>query len=172
MTVDQARLTLAAQALGRSCRARGVRVATAESCTGGGIAEAITRVPGASAWLEYGWVTYANVAKARCLGVSEGLLMRYGAVSAPVAEAMAQGARAAAGADWAVAVSGVAGPDGGTRDKPVGLVWFAWAGPDGGVVESQLFTGDREAIRAQTVHLALTRLAALIEAGGTPMAVP
>lgn len=172
MTVDQARIMLAAQALGRSCRQRGLRIATAESCSGGGIAEAITRVPGASAWLEFGWVTYANAAKVRCLGVSEGLLMRYGAVSAPVVEAMAQGARAAAGADWAVAVSGVAGPDGGTRDKPVGLVWFAWAGPAGVMVDSQLFTGDREAVRAQTVHLALTRLTTLIEAGDVPEAVP
>lgn len=138
--------------LGHALRQRGLRVTAAESCTGGGIAEAITRVSGSSGWFDTGFVTYANHSKARWLGVTEADLQQFGAVSEPVVRAMAEGALEAADADLAVAVSGIAGPDGGTQDKPVGTVWFAWAVRDTGVVtQCRRFQGNRRDVRAQTV---------------------
>ncbi|PAU89575.1 CinA family protein [Pseudomonas jilinensis] len=149
----------AAARLGNALRRHGLTVTTAESCTGGGIAEAITRVSGSSAWFETGFVTYANASKARLLGVSESDLAEHGAVSEPVVRAMAQGALEAAGADLAVAVSGIAGPDGGSAQKPVGTVWFAWA-VRGGEVHSECrrLQGNRREVRAQTVLKALEGL--------------
>lgn len=147
-----------AAALGERLRMPGLTVTTAESCTGGGIAEAITRIAGSSGWFRQAWVVYSNAAKQSALGVSESELTTHGAVSAPVAAAMAAGARERAGADWAVAVSGIAGPDGGTADKPVGLVWFAWAGPQGVDAASCVFPGDRAAVRRATVVHALSGL--------------
>ncbi|TJZ74068.1 CinA family protein [Chitiniphilus eburneus] len=149
--------------LGCLLAARGATVTTAESCTGGLIAGAITDVPGSSAWFERGFVTYANLAKIDMLDVPPVFIQGLGAVSEPVAAAMAQGACERAGAQYAVAVSGVAGPDGGSADKPVGTVWFAWATPTGIVTERQQFGGDRAAVRAATVRHALARLVALIE---------
>ncbi len=147
--------------LGNVLQRAGWTATTAESCTGGGIAEAITRISGSSAWFETGFVTYANSSKARWLDVSEETLQQHGAVSEPVVRAMASGAREAAGAQIAVAVSGIAGPDGGSVDKPVGTVWFAWAGPDKQVIsECRRLQGDRRAVRAQTVLRALEGLLA------------
>jgi nicotinamide-nucleotide amidase len=103
------------------------RLCTAESCTGGTLAQVLTDLPGSSQWFECGWVTYSNAAKQRSLGVSEALLAQYGAVSPAVAEAMATGALQHAQANLAMAITGVAGPGGGSAEKPVGLVWFAWA---------------------------------------------
>jgi nicotinamide-nucleotide amidase len=136
--------------------ARQLRVSTAESCTGGWLAKCLTDRPGSSAWFEFGFVSYGNNAKLALLGVSEETLATNGAVSQAVAEEMAKGARQASGADLAVAITGVAGPAGGSADKPVGTVWLAWAGP-GDLVGAELrnFPGDRAAIRSQAVAAAL-----------------
>ena len=148
-------LTDLARRLGTELLRLGAQVTCAESCTGGGIAEAITRIAGSSAWFEAGYVTYSNVQKTAQLGVPAMLFETVGAVSREVVEAMARGAQQRSGARFAVAVSGVAGPDGGTPDKPVGTVWLAWA--DG----AQLFTrcyrfaGSRAEVRRQSVHAAL-----------------
>ncbi|MBK5008324.1 CinA family protein [Pseudomonas sp. S60] len=149
--------TLATQ-LGEHLQRINAQVSTAESCTGGGIAEAITRIAGSSAWFEAGYVTYSNAQKTRQLGVPEQLFGQVGAVSQEVVEAMVRGAQAASGARFAVAVSGVAGPGGGSPAKPVGTVWLAWG--DGSRVVSirRQFDGDREAVRRQTVITALEGL--------------
>jgi nicotinamide-nucleotide amidase len=155
-------ITQLAVSLAESLRAVGAQATTAESCTGGGIAEAITRIPGSSAWFEAGYVTYSNPQKTRQLGVPAELFGRVGAVSREVVQAMAQGACLRSGARFAVAVSGVAGPDGGSLDKPVGTVWLAWADGAALYAERRQFAGDREAVRRQTVIAALiglTRLA-------------
>ena len=144
--------------LGAALLAARQTVATAESCTGGGIAEALTRIAGSSRWFERGWVTYSNRAKQDDLHVPAALLAAGGAVSEAVVRAMAEGARARAGTDWAVAVSGIAGPDGGSPDKPVGTVWLAWAGAAGTHAERHHFAGDRGAVRQQTVQRALSGL--------------
>ncbi|MDQ8037328.1 MAG: CinA family protein [Pedobacter sp.] len=151
-------ITELAARVGDALKGAGASLTTAESCTGGGIAEAVTRIPGSSAWFGQGWVTYSNKAKARELGVPTDLLRQHGAVSEAVVLAMAEGAASQAGATWAVAVSGIAGPDGGSADKPVGTVWLAWSGPEGVVAERCLFPGDRDAVRRQTVERALTGL--------------
>ncbi len=151
--------------LAKLCLQQQLTLTAAESCTGGGIAEAFTRVAGSSTWFEQSWVTYSNAAKQQLLAVPESDLVAHGAVSEAVVRAMALGARANAGADWAVAVSGIAGPDGGTPDKPVGLVWMAWAGPAGVITEAIVFEGDRAAVRAQTVLHVISRLIALIDTG-------
>ncbi|MEG0242761.1 MAG: nicotinamide-nucleotide amidohydrolase family protein [Pseudomonas sp.] len=149
--------TLSAR-LGEHLRGFNAQVTTAESCTGGGIAEAITRIPGSSAWFEAGYVTYSNAQKTRQLGVPEALFGEVGAVSQEVVEAMARGAQAASGARFAVAVSGVAGPDGGSPAKPVGTVWLAWADGSRVISERRQFAGDRDAVRRQTVIAALDGL--------------
>jgi len=152
----------AALRLGRALLVHRARVATAESCTGGWIAKALTDVPGSSQWFESGIVAYSNSAKDALLGVPGELIAAHGAVSEPVVRAMAEGARAQLGVDLAVAVSGVAGPDGGSADKPVGTVWFAWATAHATTAERQVFGGDREAVRRQSVALALRRLHDLV----------
>lgn len=113
--------------VGLALKARGATVTTAESCTGGWLAKAITDIAGSSAWFERGFVTYSNEAKAQMIGVREETLAQHGAVSEPVVVEMAIGALKAARADFAVAISGIAGPDGGSEEKPVGTVWFAFA---------------------------------------------
>lgn len=140
------------------CTEKGKTVATAESCTGGLIAGRITSVPGASAVFLGGVVSYANEVKRDVLGVPQGVLDHAGAVSAECAEAMASGVRALLKADAAVSVTGIAGPDGGTPQKPVGLVWFGVATASGARAESQRFDGDREAVRRQACDLALQLL--------------
>jgi nicotinamide-nucleotide amidase len=142
--------------LGELLLAREARLATAESCTGGWIAKCLTDVPGSSGWFEYGFVTYGNNAKQTMLAVDPDLIERHGAVSKEVAEAMATAARAVSGADMAVAVTGIAGPEGGTDDKPVGTVWLAWLGPGRRAATRMMrFDGDRNDIRRQTVIAAL-----------------
>ncbi len=138
---------------------RRLRLCTAESCTGGVIAARLTDMPGSSAWFECGWVTYSNAAKTQMLGVAPELLERCGAVSAPVAEAMARGALAGADADLAVAVTGIAGPGGGSPEKPVGLVWFAWARRGRGCrTAERVFPGNREQVRAAAAAWCLHQL--------------
>lgn len=144
--------------LGTALLERGETVTTAESCTGGLIAAAITSVSGSSAWFEYGFVTYANAAKVALLDVSTETLTTHGAVSEATVREMVIGARRRANATWGVAVSGIAGPTGGTATKPVGMVCFAWAGPDGVTTATRHFAGDRAAVRVQTVEWALAAL--------------
>ena len=138
------------------------RMATAESCTGGMIAAACTDLAGSSGWFDRGFVTYSNEAKTDMLGVAAELIDRHGAVSEEVARAMAQGAVTHSRAHAAVAVTGVAGPGGGSAEKPVGTVWLAWATPAGLVSEKCHFDGDRAAVRQATVQHALQRLVALL----------
>jgi nicotinamide-nucleotide amidase len=148
--------TLASQLL-----ARGARLATAESCTGGLIAAACTDLAGSSAWFDRGYITYSNEAKTEMLGVSPELIAQHGAVSEPVARAMAEGALQQAGVDFAVAVTGVAGPGGGSALKPVGTVWLAWASREGPTrVQCHHFVGDRAQVRQQTCVVALQGLLA------------
>ncbi len=158
MTLMESDLTALAARLGESLRYLGEQVSTAESCTGGGIAEAITRIPGSSGWFEAGYVTYSNRQKTLQLEVPESLFPAVGAVSREVVEAMVRGAQRHSGARFAVAVSGVAGPDGGSPEKPVGTVWLAWADGERLVSERCQFNGDRDAVRRQTVATALTGL--------------
>jgi nicotinamide-nucleotide amidase len=157
-TTDQALTALAAR-VGRRLLAQSRRVATAESCTGGWIAKALTDIPGSSQWFGDGFVTYSNDAKVRRLGVSRSALRSQGAVSEPVAIAMAKGALLRTGADLAVAVTGIAGPDGAVPGKPVGTVWLCWAERRGDRIhvraERKNFRGDREAVRRKTVEAAL-----------------
>jgi nicotinamide-nucleotide amidase len=151
-----------AERVGRRLLARGARVVTAESCTGGWIAKALTDVPGSSQWFAEGYVSYSNRAKRRDLRVSATTLKRHGAVSREVVREMARGALTRSGADFAVAVSGVAGPDGGTPEKPVGTVWFCWARRRKRSVvlrtRKQWISGDREAVRGRSVAVALQGL--------------
>ncbi|MDE1896955.1 MAG: nicotinamide-nucleotide amidohydrolase family protein [Rhodospirillales bacterium] len=146
-------------------KARHMTLATAESCTGGLVAGAITAIPGSSSVFTHGFVTYANAAKTEMLGVPEAMLAAHGAVSAEVARTMAEGARTRAGTNAAISVTGIAGPDGGSAEKPVGTVWFGLASAAGSIVEHRLFTGSRDEIRAQAVAfaLALAARAALAE---------
>lgn len=159
MRVDDTFLEQLSKEVGRILATEKLQLALAESCTGGWIAKVITDVAGSSAWFGYGVVSYSNQAKVDLLGVSPGLLSEFGAVSEPVVRAMAEGARLRARADVALAVSGVAGPGGGSAQKPVGTVCFAWTCPGvESVVETQVFSGDREAVRRKTVAHALQRL--------------
>lgn len=164
MTATDEQLADLAARLGRALDARNLRVATAESCTGGWIAKALTDIPGSSRWVEGGVVAYSNSAKSSLLGVPAGTVAAHGAVSEAVVRAMAEGARARFGVPLTVAVSGVAGPDGGTSDKPVGTVWFAWANGRETSAARERFSGDREAVRRETVAFALRRLLELAEA--------
>jgi nicotinamide-nucleotide amidase len=154
-----------AERAGLALQQRGLMLATAESCTGGWIAEAITMIPGSSAWFERGFVTYTYISKREMLGVLETTLERHGAVSEAVVREMAAGALAASHAQVAVAVSGTAGPGGGTPEKPVGTVCLAWGLKDGEArAETRHFTGDREAVRRQSVVHALEVLIGMLEA--------
>lgn len=149
---------LAAQ-LGALLLANGQQVCCAESCTGGWLAQCLTAIAGSSAWFERGFVTYSDRAKCEMLGVGADTLAAHGAVSEPTAAAMARGALRHSAADWAVAITGVAGPGGGSPDKPVGTVCFAWAGPGERLAtETCHFAGDRQAVRAQSVAHALCGL--------------
>lgn len=159
--------------LGRALAARGWRCATAESCTGGLVAGAITDVAGSSGWFDRGFVTYSNEAKSELLGVAADVLARHGAVSEATAMAMVEGALAAGRADLAVAVTGIAGPGGGTVDKPVGTVCLAWM-RRGKVATAvtRLFTGDRRAVRRAAVAEALAGMLARAEDGRTRSGSP
>lgn len=151
-------LTEIVEQLASSLKARGQMMASAESCTGGLIAGACTELSGSSDWFERGFVTYSNAAKTELLDVPAALIKDQGAVSDAVARAMAAGALVHSRAQWAVAVTGVAGPTGGSVDKPVGTVWLAWATPHGVQAEHHRFPGDRTAVRRATVQRALAGL--------------
>ena len=145
-----------AQQLGRLLKSKEKKIATAESCTGGWIAQIITEVSGSSAWFDRGFVTYSNAAKMEMLGVKSETLDNFGAVSAQTATEMVTGALAHSDADCAIAVTGIAGPDGGTAEKPVGTVFIAWAYKNQNVkVVQKKLTGNRHEIRRQTVKIAL-----------------
>jgi nicotinamide-nucleotide amidase len=161
--MDQALYDLAENA-GRTLSAHGLMLVTAESCTGGWIAEAVTAVPGSSAWFERGFVTYTYISKREMLGVRGETLEQHGAVSEAVVLEMVTGALEASHAQVGIAVSGVAGPAGGTPEKPVGTVCFAWATKDRApFAETRRFPGDREAVRRQSVIHALTVMIELIQ---------
>jgi nicotinamide-nucleotide amidase len=151
-------------ALADALRARGWRLVTAESCTGGLIAAACTALAGSSDWFERGLVTYSNAAKTELLGVPAALIEAHGAVSEPVARAMAAGALVRSGAQLAVAVTGIAGPGGAVPGKPVGTVWLAWGGSDSLQATCLHLPGDRAAVRSATVAAALQRLLAQVTA--------
>jgi nicotinamide-nucleotide amidase len=144
-----------AKKLGQRLKAAREMLVTAESCTGGWVAQAVTSVAGSSEWFERGFVTYSNAAKQELLGVMQSTLKKHGAVSEETAREMAQGALARSKGTLALAVTGVAGPGGGSREKPVGLVCFAWAGKRETRTETKHFSGDRESVRRQSVIHAL-----------------
>lgn len=144
-----------AKNLGAQLKAAGLMMATAESCTGGWIAQCMTAIPGSSAYFDAGFVTYSNQAKERMLNVDPVTLQQFGAVSRQVVEEMALGALRNSQAQVSVAVSGIAGPDGGSAEKPVGTVWLAWANGERVRSDCFHFKGDREAVRYQTVMVAL-----------------
>jgi nicotinamide-nucleotide amidase len=149
-------------------RGAGCRVATAESCTGGLLAKMLTDIPGSSAYFQRGWITYSNLAKVQMLGVDEGLIARHGAVSEEVVAAMAIGAHQKSGADFSLAISGIAGPDGGTAAKPVGTVCIALAHPAGEVTRTFHFPGDREMIRERSAKTAINLLRFQVSGRTTP----
>ncbi len=152
-------ITALSARVGEVLKSRGLMMATAESCTGGGIAEAITRIAGSSAWFDRGFVTYSYEAKVDLLGVKRESLVDYGAVSAETAHDMVEGAISSSRAQVAVAVTGIAGPEGGMPGKPVGTVWFAWKFPKKPIISEVChFSGDRTSVRQQTVAHALEQL--------------
>ena len=153
-----------AERVGQALKSRGLMLATAESCTGGWVSEAITMVPGSSDWFERGFVAYTYISKREMLGVSDDTLCKHGAVSEPTVREMVTGALARSHAQLAVAVSGTAGPAGGTPEKPVGTVCIAWGLKDGAPKsETRHFAGDREAVRKQSVERALKGILLLLE---------
>ena len=154
-----------AQQLADLCIAVKWKIVTAESCTGGLIARALTDIAGSSQWFERGYVTYSNDAKIECLHVSPRTLTEYGAVSEPVAREMAMGALAHSKAQIALAVTGIAGPDGGSREKPVGTVVFAWASLKRIEAATRLLDGDRAAIRLQSALYSMARAAQYAQPG-------
>ncbi|MDX5298510.1 MAG: nicotinamide-nucleotide amidohydrolase family protein [Gammaproteobacteria bacterium] len=163
MSVSDSELMNEAQAVGRDLLEVGWMLATAESCTGGWLSKVITDLPGSSHWFEGGLVTYSDLSKVELLGVTPLSLEKYGAVSEAVVREMVLGLLAQTGAHLGVSISGIAGPDGGTDEKPVGTVWFAW-GRQGGEIEAacECFRGDREAVRRQAVLFALQGLRGFI----------
>ena len=164
MPIRDEEILAAAQALAGSLAQQRLLLTTAESCTGGGIAETLTGIAGASAWFDRGFVTYSNEAKLSMLGVSQSTLDRFGAVSEATALEMARGAISHSGAHVSVAVTGIAGPDGGTPGKPVGTVWIAW-GQKLGYAEARRFQfdGDRNAVRQQAILEAILGLNARLK---------
>ena len=168
MQDQEAALAVLAVELGRELEAGGLTLALAESCTGGWIAKVNTDVAGSSLWFDRGFVANSNEAKQGKLGVAAATLSRFGAVSEEVVRAMAEGALVHSRADLSIAVSGVAGPTGGSAEKPLGSVCFAWARRDGGVVtEQRRFLGDREAVRRQAVVHALRGLLGVLRRPAT-----
>jgi len=144
-----------AKQVGKALSTRAMTLVTAESCTGGGVAQAVTRISGSSAWFDRGFVTYSNTSKEEMLGVSPHTLEEYGAVSEQVVREMADGALQYSRAGVALSISGIAGPTGGTPQKPVGTVWFAWASGRTVVTACHPLSGDRDAIRVKAVRIAL-----------------
>lgn len=158
------RLQMVVKQLAQVLKQRRWMMATAESCTGGMIAETCTDLSGSSSWFDSAIVSYSNQAKTALLGVDASLIERHGAVSKEVAEAMARGILDKTGTDLAVAVTGIAGPDGGTEAKPVGTVWIAWSFPDEDIISQSFhFEGNRQAVRKQTVEQGLAGLLDLVK---------
>ena len=156
-----------AKTLAQLLLARGWKLALAESCTGGLVCATLTELSGSSEWFERGYITYSNQAKTECLGVPADLIASHGAVSEPVARAMAQGAQRNAGANVGISITGIAGPTGGTAEKPVGTVCFGWtianaAGENITACQTKVFSGDRSAIRQQATEYALAGLVQLL----------
>ena len=165
--MSESSLYLLAELAGKSLSQHGLKVASAESCTGGGVMSALTDIPGSSGWCEGGFITYSNAAKQQLLGVPESVLDQCGAVSEETVRAMAEGALTRCDASVTVAVSGIAGPDGGTKTKPVGTVWIAWSGIGQQTAAQRfLFDGDRASVRRQTVYAALDGLISWCERSG------
>ncbi len=157
--VDDATLLNLAHELGTALKNKGWNLALAESCTGGWAAQSVTAIAGSSAWFDRGFVTYSNLAKQQMLGVGADTLEQYGAVSKQTAEEMALGAIAHSSADISAAITGIAGPEGGSAEKPVGTVCFGWSCKNGQILtQTEVFSGDREAVRRQAVKTALTGL--------------
>lgn len=155
-----------AEQVGKALKTRAMMLATAESCTGGWVGEAVTAVPGSSDWFDRGFITYSNEAKQEMLGVSAATLEMHGAVSEQTVREMASGALKNSRAQAALAISGIAGPGGGTAEKPVGTVWIAWAFAKGAVAsEKRVFAGDRREVRQQAVERALHGLLECLEKG-------
>ncbi len=159
MTED---ITQLAQLLGNKLAAKDWQISCAESCTGGGVGYAITSVSGSSTWFKKGFITYSNEAKQDLLGVSEDTLNLHGAVSAATVEEMATGAAKHANAEVAIAISGIAGPDGGTPDKPIGTIWFGFFINGQNISQKQLISGDRQAIRIKAIEFALSNTLKLL----------
>ena len=167
MTADS--LAALAARVGERLRAKRALLVTAESCTGGWVAQAVTAIAGSSEWFERGFVVYSNAAKEQMLGVSRETLERHGAVSEQTAQELARGALERSRGTISVSITGVAGPGGGSAEKPVGLVWFAWATKGDVRSESRRFNGDREAVRRQSVVRALEGVLEVLDAA-TPQA--
>lgn len=166
MDLELARLS---ETVGRILKERALTLATAESCTGGWVAQVLTHTAGSSAWFDRGFVTYSNAAKVELLDIAEEILGAHGAVSRPTAEAMARGALCRSSADLSIAITGVAGPGGGSSEKPVGTVCFAWGWRNRSIhSEIRYFAGDREQVRRQAVVHALSGLLALANAKLVP----
>jgi nicotinamide-nucleotide amidase len=149
--------------VGKALEAKNWLMATAESCTGGGISYAITEIPGSSDWFDCGFVTYSNASKTEMLDVSAALIAQFGAVSEEVAGAMAEGAVANSNAHVAISTTGIAGPSGAVPGKPVGTVCFGWSKGDTTYTERLVFAGDRQAVREQTIAHALSGLVRFLE---------
>jgi nicotinamide-nucleotide amidase len=149
--------------VGRALETRGLSMATAESCTGGGVAQAVTEIPGSTGWFECGFVSYSNASKTEMLEVPAALIAQFGSVSVEVAAAMAEGAVANSNADVAVSTTGIAGPTGAVPGKPVGTVCFGWSRGGATHTERLVFSGDRHAVREQTVAHALNGLLRFLE---------
>ena len=160
MTED---ITQLAQRLGNKLSTKGWQITCAESCTGGGVGYAITSISGSSAWFKKGFITYSNDAKQELLGVSEDTLIQHGAVSAQTVEKMAEGAAKNANAEVAIAISGVAGPGGGTLNKPVGTVWFGFYINGQSISQKLMITGDRQAVRIKAIENALSSALVLLQ---------
>lgn len=157
------------QEIAKRLISKGWTIALAESCTGGLVCAALTELPGSSDWFERGYITYSNQAKSECLGVSVELIESFGAVSEPVAKAMATGAQCNAGANVGASITGLAGPTGGSPDKPVGTVCFGWTIPTAAgefvtLTKTKLFSGDRQAVRQQATEYVLAELLTLLSA--------
>ena len=162
--MPEKKITLLVGQLADSLIERNKKLTVAESCTGGWIAKVLTDLAGSSVWFERGFVTYSNQAKHEMLGVTEATLENFGAVSQETVAEMATGALKNSHADFSLSVSGIAGPGGGSNDKPVGLVWFAWSNNDGIVAsEQKIFSGDRDEVRKQAVIFSLTQLLKLLD---------
>lgn len=157
-------MTQLVEELGQKLTAKGMFVTTAESCTGGMIAEVITSMPGSSHWFDRAYISYSYESKRQMLGVKENTLRNFGAVSQECAEEMALGALKFSHSHISVSCSGIAGPGGGSEDKPVGTVWISWAKQGAGNIQSKLFNfeGDREAVRLQTTRAALEGLLEIV----------